>query len=45
VAQIRSASEEFPLWATTRTPWRQADLAITGDAGYATRFLDSLNIV
>ncbi|WP_166460418.1 maleylpyruvate isomerase N-terminal domain-containing protein [Mycobacterium paragordonae] len=45
VVQIRGASSDFPMWATTRTPWREADLSISGDTAYATRFLDSLNIV
>lgn len=45
VAQIRGATTDFPMWATTRTHWREADLSITGDTVYATRFLDSLNIV
>lgn len=44
-AQISGDSLEFPAWATTRTPWRAAKVSITGDADYATRFLDTLNIV
>lgn len=44
-AQIRGDSLQFPLWSTTRIPWRTVDLSLTGDTDYATRFLDSLNIV
>lgn len=44
-ARIQGSSEQFPAWATTRTPWRTADLTISGDTQYATRFLDTLNIV
>lgn len=44
-AQIRGDSMQFPLWSTTRIPWRTAAVSLSGDIAYATRFLDSLNIV
>lgn len=44
-AQISGDSLAFPSWATTRTPWREAEVSTTGDADYAARFLDTLNIV
>lgn len=44
-ACIAGSTDQFPAWATTRIPWRTADLTLTGDAAYATRFLDTLNIV
>lgn len=44
-AQISGDSQQFPSWATTRTRWRDADVQIAGDEDYATKFLDTLNIV
>lgn len=44
-AQISGQSLEFPAWSTTRTPWRDSDVKITGDAAVAERFLDALNLV
>jgi uncharacterized protein (TIGR03083 family) len=44
-AAIVGGAEDFPGWGTGRTPWRDADIKITGDEDYAVRFLDALNIV
>jgi hypothetical protein len=44
-ATITGVVEEFPLWGTTRRPWRDCRIDITGDEDYATRFLDSMNII
>jgi uncharacterized protein (TIGR03083 family) len=44
VATATSASTDFVLWGTTRTPWRDS-VTIEGDAGYAERVLDEINIV
>ncbi|WP_433726927.1 maleylpyruvate isomerase N-terminal domain-containing protein [Nocardia sp. CA-129566] len=44
-AQITCAATDFPSWATTRTRWRFHDVAITGDAELAERFLDSIDLV
>ncbi len=44
-AQVTGLSEEFPLWATTRKPWRECDVTITGDEQLAARALDSINLV
>jgi hypothetical protein len=44
-AEIVGDSIDFPAWATTRVPWRDADLEITGDHDYAARFLDAVNII
>lgn len=43
--EISGNTIEFPLWATRRSHWRSADISITGDAIFATRFLDTLNII
>ncbi|MGH9039505.1 MAG: maleylpyruvate isomerase family mycothiol-dependent enzyme [Acidimicrobiia bacterium] len=45
VAHITGLAEEFPMWATNRTPWRDHDLKLEGDEDYATRFLDALKVV
>lgn len=44
-ARIQGSADQFPAWATNRIPWRTAGLSLTGDTAYATRFLDSLNII
>ncbi|GAB2505756.1 maleylpyruvate isomerase N-terminal domain-containing protein [Nocardia heshunensis] len=43
--RIVTPATEFPLWATTRAPWRECDVAITGDTEVATRFLDAIDLV
>jgi uncharacterized protein (TIGR03083 family) len=42
---IVGQAEDFPGWGTGRTPWREADIKLTGDEDYGVRFLDALNIV
>jgi uncharacterized protein (TIGR03083 family) len=44
-ATITGAAADFPIWGTTRRPWRDHGLVIEGDEEHATRFLDSLNLV
>ena len=44
-AQITASSVEFPVWGTTRTPWRECDVEIAGDTTTAERFLDAVNLV
>lgn len=44
-AHIAGTARDFPLWATTRMPWREAGLTINGDRVYAARFLDTVNII
>ncbi|MGW3543860.1 maleylpyruvate isomerase N-terminal domain-containing protein [Nocardia niigatensis] len=44
-ATIEGWSGEFPEWATSRVCWRDRDVRIRGDADYAVRFLDDVNIV
>ena len=44
-AAISGNTEEFALWATHRTPWRENDVKIDGDTDLGTRFLDALKIV
>ena len=44
-ATITGAVVDFPIWGTTRRPWRDYGLAIEGDEEQATRLLDSLNLV
>ncbi|WP_319456014.1 MULTISPECIES: maleylpyruvate isomerase family mycothiol-dependent enzyme [unclassified Mycobacterium] len=44
-AEIVGRTDEFPSWATTRTPWRASDVSLRGDTDYAERFLDALNII
>jgi uncharacterized protein (TIGR03083 family) len=43
-AQITGDVEVFPSWSTTRSSWRDAGLALTGDVDLATRFLDSIDL-
>jgi hypothetical protein len=45
VAQISGDTAEFPSWATNRSLWRDAKVDIDGDSDYATRFLDTRNII
>lgn len=42
---IIARSLEFPVWSTTRRPWRECDVTIAGDADLGARFLDALNLV
>lgn len=42
---ITGGSEDVPRWATGREPWQKPSLDITGDHGYATRFLDTLRVI
>ena len=44
-ARIAGSALEFPAWATTRVPWREQDVKISGDEALATRFLDAMNVV
>lgn len=44
-AQIHAVAAQFPEWATRRADWRERDVTLTGDTGYATAFLDAMNIV
>ncbi|GKT33084.1 maleylpyruvate isomerase family mycothiol-dependent enzyme, partial [Aduncisulcus paluster] len=44
-AHIAGRTEDFPVWATTRKPWRECDVAITGDDQLAARVLDAINLV
>jgi len=44
-ATINGLTEEFPLWGTTRQPWRDCSVTLSGDRDYATRFLDAMNII
>jgi hypothetical protein len=45
VAVIDAAAERFPCWGTRRSPWRDHDIVISGDAAYGARFLDGINVV
>lgn len=42
---IIGRSLEFPVWSTTRRPWRDCDVTVAGDADLGVRFLDALNLV
>lgn len=44
-AEIVGLATDFPDWATRRSPWRDGDLRISGDADYAARLLDLVNVV
>jgi hypothetical protein len=44
-AAITGSAADFPIWGTTRRPWRDYGLAIEGDEELAARFLDALNLV
>jgi len=43
--QIAGRAIEFPEWGTQRVSWRERDVTIGGDADYAARFLDFVNVV
>ncbi|MFE3193605.1 maleylpyruvate isomerase family mycothiol-dependent enzyme [Nocardia sp. NPDC059240] len=43
--RIVTPGSEFPLWATTRAPWRDCDVTLTGDTELGTRFLDAIDLV
>lgn len=43
-ATVTSTAVEFVLWGTTRRPWRDL-VSLDGDAAYAARVLDQINIV
>jgi uncharacterized protein (TIGR03083 family) len=43
-ARVTSSAVEFILWGTARVPWREY-ASVDGDAGYAARILDEINIV
>jgi len=42
---VEGDADTFPLWATRRAPWREAELSLKGDEDVATRFLDDLRII
>lgn len=42
---ITGAAADFPIWGTTRRPWREYGLEIEGDGELGARLLDSLNLV
>lgn len=44
-AHITGEATEFVSWSTTRSPWRNADVELVGDTAFATKFLDTLNLV
>jgi hypothetical protein len=44
-AHVTGSMIDFPAWATTRQPWRDAGLTITGDGQYAADFLDAVNLI
>ena len=44
-AAISSPADQFPEWATTRVPWRDRDIRITGDEVYGEKFLDTVNVI
>lgn len=44
-AEIRGVAVQFPEWGTRRAGWRDCDVEVSGDGGYATEFLDAMNIV
>ena len=44
-AEITGVALEFPEWGTRRAGWRDRDVRISGDADYASAFLDTVNVV
>lgn len=42
-ATVTSSSIDFVLWGTRRRPWRDLDVAVTGDAELGARFCDALH--
>jgi hypothetical protein len=43
-AMVTSSAVDFVLWGTTRVPWRDC-VTVDGDAAYAEKVLDAINIV
>ena len=44
VAMLTSSTEDFLAWSTTRLPWRGL-VAVDGDGGAASEFLDAINLI
>ena len=44
-ATITSTAHDFVCWGTARRPWREMGVQITGEADYAGRVLDSVNVI
>ncbi|MFM9036038.1 MAG: maleylpyruvate isomerase N-terminal domain-containing protein, partial [Mycobacterium sp.] len=44
-ARITAVAPQFPVWGTRRAGWRECDVDVTGDVDYATRFLNTVDIV
>lgn len=44
-ARITAVALEFPAWGTRRAAWRECQVDVTGDVDYASRFLDTVDIV
>ena len=44
-ALIAGYALEFLEWGTRRVDWRDRDVKVSGDVGYATRFIDALHVV
>jgi len=42
---VEGEASAFPIWATRRAPWREADLILKGDEELVGRFLDDLRII
>jgi uncharacterized protein (TIGR03083 family) len=42
---VEADASAFPVWATRRAPWREADLVLKGDEELGERFLDDLRII
>lgn len=44
-ATIEAPAATFPVWGTTREPWREAGIAIKGDEEIGAKFLDTMRII
>jgi uncharacterized protein (TIGR03083 family) len=44
-AAIEGDADAFPLWATRRADWHEANLSLKGDEDVAIKFLDDLRII
>lgn len=44
-AHVTGVALEFPEWGTKRADWRDRDVTLSGDTGYAADFLDAVRIV
>lgn len=45
VATVHSNAHDFVSWGTTRRPWRELGVQVSGDEVYAARVLDAIDVI